>query len=73
MYVLVSFMQRALLNNDGNFDPFRQQAEDFMCRILPNSPSSSTQYTQGKGMQLVQNFTYVFMSIIFPTGFDRIQ
>ncbi|KAB1210975.1 Endoglucanase 9 [Morella rubra] len=43
----VLLSRRALLNNDGNFDPFRQQAEDFMCRILPNSPSSTIQYTQG--------------------------
>ncbi|KAL5571749.1 hypothetical protein UlMin_021346 [Ulmus minor] len=44
-YVLLS--RRALLNKDKNFDQFKQQAEQFMCRILPNSPSSSTQYTQG--------------------------
>lgn len=43
--VLLSRM--ALLNKDGSYDQFRQQAEDFMCRILPNSPSSSTQYTPG--------------------------
>lgn len=41
-------MQRALLSNDKNFEPFKQEAEQFMCRILPNSPSSSTQYTQGR-------------------------
>ncbi|KAF3440968.1 hypothetical protein FNV43_RR19254 [Rhamnella rubrinervis] len=44
-YVLLS--RRALLSNDKNFEPFKQEAEQFMCRILPNSPSSSTQYTQG--------------------------
>ncbi|KAK9270919.1 hypothetical protein L1049_026506 [Liquidambar formosana] len=44
-YVLLS--RRALLGNDRAFEPFIQAAEDFMCRILPNSPSSSTQYTQG--------------------------
>ncbi|NP_001280779.1 endoglucanase 3-like precursor [Malus domestica] len=44
-YVLLS--RRALLNNDKNFEPYKQEAEQFMCRILPNSPSSSTQYTQG--------------------------
>ncbi|KAF3440399.1 hypothetical protein FNV43_RR18683 [Rhamnella rubrinervis] len=44
-YVLLS--RRALLSNDKNFEPFNQEAEQFMCRILPNSPSSSTQYTQG--------------------------
>ncbi|OWM67545.1 endoglucanase 3-like [Punica granatum] len=44
-YVLLS--RRALLNKDSNFEQYRQQSEDFMCRILPNSPSSSTQYTPG--------------------------
>ncbi|KAJ7982571.1 Endoglucanase [Quillaja saponaria] len=44
-HVLLS--RRALLNNDKNFDQYKQEAENFMCRILPNSPYSSTQYTQG--------------------------
>ncbi|PON36137.1 Glycoside hydrolase [Parasponia andersonii] len=44
-YVLLS--RRAFLNKDKNFEQYKQQAEQFMCRILPNSPSSSTQYTQG--------------------------
>lgn len=39
--------QRALVNGDTTLDPFRQQAEDFFCRILPGSPSSTTQYTPG--------------------------
>ncbi|XP_041004322.1 endoglucanase 9-like [Juglans microcarpa x Juglans regia] len=43
----VLLSRQALLSKDKNFDPFKQQAEDFMCRILPNSPFSSTQYTQG--------------------------
>jgi len=42
-------LQRALLNGDKNFEQYKQEAENFMCKILPNSPSSSTQYTQGKG------------------------
>ncbi|KAI4331900.1 hypothetical protein L6164_016848 [Bauhinia variegata] len=44
-HVLLS--RRALLSNDKNFDQYKQEAENFMCKILPNSPSSSTQYTQG--------------------------
>lgn len=44
-YVLLS--RRALLNNDKNFFQFKEAAENFVCRILPHSPSSSTQYTQG--------------------------
>jgi endoglucanase len=35
------------VNGDKRFDPFRQQAEDFHCRILPDSPSSTTRYTAG--------------------------
>ncbi|KAJ0231994.1 Endoglucanase 9 [Hirschfeldia incana] len=42
-YVLLS--QRALLNKDGNFQLYKQEAESFICKILPNSPS--TQYTPG--------------------------
>ncbi|KAK0576811.1 hypothetical protein LWI29_023654 [Acer saccharum] len=44
-HVLLS--RRALLNKDTNFEQYRQEAEDFMCRILPNSPFTTTQYTQG--------------------------
>ncbi|XP_052188641.1 endoglucanase 9-like [Diospyros lotus] len=43
----VLLARRNLVDNDKNFEPFSHQAEDFMCRILPNSPSSSTRYTQG--------------------------
>lgn len=38
------------MENDKAFERFRQQAEDFICHILPNSPSSSTQYTQGNSI-----------------------
>ncbi|KAI3464260.1 hypothetical protein Pfo_020923 [Paulownia fortunei] len=43
----VLLARRSLVDNDQTFQSFRQQAEDFMCRILPNSPYSSTQYTPG--------------------------
>ncbi|KAL0326442.1 UNVERIFIED_CONTAM: Endoglucanase 9 [Sesamum radiatum] len=43
----VLLARRSLVDKDQTFDSFRQQAEDFMCRILPNSPSSTTQYTPG--------------------------
>ncbi|KAL0456279.1 UNVERIFIED_CONTAM: Endoglucanase 3 [Sesamum latifolium] len=43
----VLLARRILVDKDQTFDSFRQQAEDFMCRILPNSPSSTTQYTPG--------------------------
>lgn len=43
----VLLARRSLVDNDQTFQQYRQQAEEFMCRILPNSPSSSTQYTPG--------------------------
>ncbi|KAI9099665.1 hypothetical protein K1719_024670 [Acacia pycnantha] len=43
-HVLLS--RRAMLNHDKNFDQYQQAAENFVCKILPNSPSSTTQYTQ---------------------------
>ncbi|KAL0351250.1 UNVERIFIED_CONTAM: Endoglucanase 9 [Sesamum calycinum] len=46
-YCSYSGYTRSLVDKDQTFDSFRQQAEDFMCRILPNSPSSTTQYTPG--------------------------
>ncbi|KAL0877859.1 hypothetical protein Bca101_027565 [Brassica carinata] len=44
-YVLLS--QQALVNNDNNFEQYKQEAESFICKILPNTPSSSTHYPQG--------------------------
>ncbi|KAF0893211.1 hypothetical protein E2562_023231 [Oryza meyeriana var. granulata] len=43
----VLLSRRALVNGDRRLDLFRRQAEDFVCRILPGSPSSTTQYTPG--------------------------
>ncbi|PUZ47282.1 hypothetical protein GQ55_7G152500 [Panicum hallii var. hallii] len=43
----VLLSRRALVNGDKTLEPFRQQAEDFFCRILPVSPSSTTRYTAG--------------------------
>ncbi|XP_042493405.1 endoglucanase 9-like [Macadamia integrifolia] len=44
-YVLLGRMH--LLSKVTTYDSYRQEAEDFMCKILPNSPSTSTQYTSG--------------------------
>ncbi|KAI5431766.1 Endoglucanase 3 [Lathyrus oleraceus] len=44
-HVLLS--NRALLNGDKNFDQYRQEADNFMCKVLLNSPPSTTQCTQG--------------------------
>ncbi|XP_077231646.1 endoglucanase 3-like [Tasmannia lanceolata] len=43
----VLLSRQALVNKDKTFESFRVQAEDFMCNILPNSPTSKTQYTPG--------------------------
>ncbi|XP_072970311.1 endoglucanase 3-like [Typha angustifolia] len=43
----VLLSRKILVDKDKSFEPFMYQAEDFMCRILPNSPSSTTQYTPG--------------------------
>lgn len=44
-HVLMS--RRSVVGNDNRFDSFRQHAQDFVCKILPNSPYTSTQYTKG--------------------------
>lgn len=59
------FLQRALLNNDKNFEQFEGEAESFMCRILPNSPYKTTQYTQGKTTSL--SLLYIYNILLFPT------
>lgn len=41
-------MQRSVVGNDNRFDSFKQRAEDFVCKVLPNSPYTSTQYTKGE-------------------------
>ncbi|KDP45583.1 hypothetical protein JCGZ_17190 [Jatropha curcas] len=44
-HVLLS--RSALLNDDKNYEQHKVKAENFMCKILPNSPFTTTQYTQG--------------------------
>ncbi|XAR62835.1 Cellulase [Bertholletia excelsa] len=43
----VLLSRNALLGHDSSFEPFRQHADNCLCKILPNSSSSSTRYTQG--------------------------
>ncbi|XP_010534895.1 PREDICTED: endoglucanase 3-like [Tarenaya hassleriana] len=63
-YVLLS--RRALLNRDSTLEPYRQGAENFMCKILPHSPYSTTQYTQGGLMyKLPQSNLQYVTSITF--------
>ncbi|KAI9072379.1 hypothetical protein K1719_045660 [Acacia pycnantha] len=56
-HVLLS--RRALLNNDNNFNEYKQAAENFVCKILPKSPSTTTQYTPGSNMQYVTAITFL--------------
>ncbi|KAG6493743.1 hypothetical protein ZIOFF_048745 [Zingiber officinale] len=53
--------RRAFVDKDSSLAQFEHQAEDFMCRILPGSSSSSTQYTTGGLMykQSSANLQYV--------------
>ncbi|KAE8666534.1 Endoglucanase 9 [Hibiscus syriacus] len=70
-YVLLS--RRALLDKDKNFEQFKQQAESFMCRILPNSPYSTTQYTQGGLMYKLpeSNLQYVTSITFLLTTYGK--
>ncbi|KAJ0972871.1 hypothetical protein J5N97_020830 [Dioscorea zingiberensis] len=43
----VLLSRRTLVDKDNSFDSFRIQAENFICKVLPNSPSSTTPYTPG--------------------------
>ncbi|XP_074321491.1 endoglucanase 9 [Silene latifolia] len=57
----------ALVDNNKNFEGYQKSAEDFMCRILPNTPSTSTQYTpggliyklSGSNLQYVTSITFL--------------
>ncbi|MED6205115.1 Beta-glucosidase cel3A [Stylosanthes scabra] len=70
-HVLLS--RRALLNGDKNFEQYKQEAENFMCKILPNSPSSSTQYTQGGLMYKLpeSNLQYVTSITFLLTTYSK--
>ncbi|KAK1288768.1 Endoglucanase 3 [Acorus calamus] len=58
--------RRNLVDNDKTYEPFRFQAETFMCSILPKSPSSTTRYTPGGLMyKLSQNNLQYVTSISF--------
>ncbi|KAL6498392.1 Endoglucanase 3 [Orobanche hederae] len=64
-YVLLA--RQNLLNGNQAFQQYRQRAEKFMCKILPNSPSSSTKYTpgglmfkmEGSNLQYVTSITFL--------------
>ncbi|XAR62834.1 Cellulase [Bertholletia excelsa] len=69
----VLLSRKALLGHDNSFEPFRQHAEDFVCKILPNSPSSSTQYTQGGLMYKMgeSNLQYVTAITFLLTTYGK--
>ncbi|KAI9099563.1 hypothetical protein K1719_024568 [Acacia pycnantha] len=70
-HVLLS--RKALLNHDKNFAQYQQEAENFICKILPNSPSSSTQYTQGGLMYKLpeSNLQYVTSITFLLTTYSK--
>ncbi|KZV37340.1 endoglucanase 3-like [Dorcoceras hygrometricum] len=62
----VLLARRSLVDKNKAFEDFRQRAEEFMCRILPDSPSSTTQYTAGGLMwKLSQSNLQYVTSITF--------
>ncbi|KAE8666533.1 Endoglucanase 9 [Hibiscus syriacus] len=72
-YVFLSRL--ALLDKDKNFEQFKQQAESFLCKILPNSPYSTIQYTQGGLMfnfkQPQSNLQYVTSITFLLTTYGK--
>ncbi|KAG9129042.1 hypothetical protein Leryth_016873 [Lithospermum erythrorhizon] len=70
-YVLLS--RRSVVGSDKNFEKFQQDAENFMCRILPNSPYSSTQYTKGGLMYKLgqSNLQYVTSITFLVTTYAK--
>lgn len=61
------------MNRDEAFGAYTQQAEEFMCKILPNSPSSSTQYTPGGLMYKMgsSNLQYVTSITFLLTTYSK--
>ncbi|GJN02844.1 hypothetical protein PR202_ga20231 [Eleusine coracana subsp. coracana] len=69
----VLLARRTLVDGDRRFDTFRQQAEDFICRLQPNSPSSTTQYTPGGLMHKsgYANLQYVASATFLLTTYAK--
>ncbi|XP_019155566.1 PREDICTED: endoglucanase 3-like isoform X1 [Ipomoea nil] len=70
-YVLLS--RRSVIGNDKRFEQYRQRAEDFMCKILPNNPYSSIQYTKGGLMYKLpeDNLQYVTTNTFLITTYAK--
>uniref|UniRef100_A0A803LHE0 Endoglucanase n=2 Tax=Chenopodium quinoa TaxID=63459 RepID=A0A803LHE0_CHEQI len=71
----VLLSRNALLGKDKNFEPYKQAAEEFICRILPNSPSTSTQYTPGGLMYKLSgsNLQYVTSISFLLTTYSKLM
>nr|CAD1842164.1 unnamed protein product [Ananas comosus var. bracteatus] len=69
----VLLSRKSLVDKDKSFEPFRYQAEDFMCRVLPSSPFSTTQYTPGGLMfkQSSANLQYVTSTSFLLTTYAK--
>lgn len=69
----VLLARRALLGKDQNLQSFKGEAENFMCKIVPNSPSSTTQYTQGGLMYKMpqSNLQYVTSTTFLLTTYAK--
>ncbi|GER46854.1 endoglucanase [Striga asiatica] len=69
----VLLARRYLVGKDQNFAPYSQKAEAFMCKIMPNSPSSTTQYTPGGLMYKLgaSNLQYVTSATLLLTTYAK--
>ncbi|XP_042035457.1 endoglucanase 9-like [Salvia splendens] len=69
----VLLAKKSLVNNDETFGEYRQKAEDFMCKILPDSPSSTTKYTAGGLMYKMgaSNLQYVTSITFLLTTYSK--
>ncbi|KAF6142184.1 hypothetical protein GIB67_037102 [Kingdonia uniflora] len=60
----VLLSKQALINKAIPFEQFNKQAEEFMCSILPNLPSTTTEYTPGGLMYKLDNVNLQYVTSI---------
>ncbi|KAJ8625345.1 hypothetical protein MRB53_033875 [Persea americana] len=69
----------ALVDKDQSFAPYVPQVEDFVCKILPNSPSTTTTYTPGglmfkmgqSNLQYVASITFLLSTYSKYMAYSR--